>query len=162
MSHLSVPELEAVLGLDVDPEFEKEAAFVVDSKGVATKAMHGPMMMASNDAQRAQLARRQAAKKGKKLLKAVRKVAAAEPATVPNTGNVEYGGDVNTGNPKPPEWPRAAMGVDAAGRKATPAEAKKQSDTATPQHVEPKTASLKMAVSGSRLRMMRSALKGKS
>jgi hypothetical protein len=76
----------------------------------------------------------------------VLKSASGEPAGIGSSGNIEYGGDVNTGEAAAPKWPRAAMGVDAAGRKATPSEAKQQQDTATPQHVEPKTASLLEAV----------------
>lgn len=51
---------------------------------------------------------------------------------------VEYTGQVNNGDPKMPTWPRAALGVDSAGRKATPEERKNiEGDVATPQHVEP-------------------------
>lgn len=53
--------------------------------------------------------------------------------------DVEYTGQVNNGVPSAPEWPRAALGVDAAGRKATPEERREQLKTVTPdvQHVEP-------------------------
>lgn len=52
---------------------------------------------------------------------------------------VEYTGQVNNGEPQAPEWPRAALGVDAAGRKATPEELKPQTTVKDPdaQHVEP-------------------------
>jgi len=50
------------------------------------------------------------------------KSAAAEPATVANTGNVKYVGATNTGEKSTPAWPRAAFGVDSAGRRATPEE----------------------------------------
>ena len=72
--------------------------------------------------------------------KMLKKFAADSPAELPGTGNVDYVGDVNTGATQPPAWPRAAMGVDAAGRRATPAEEKKQDDTASPQHVAVKAA----------------------
>lgn len=52
---------------------------------------------------------------------------------------VEYTGHVNNGEPQAPEWPRAALGVDAANRKATREEAKAQASARSPdiQHVEP-------------------------
>jgi hypothetical protein len=52
---------------------------------------------------------------------------------------VEYTGQVNNGEPQAPEWPRAALGVDAAGRKATPEELGPQTSVKDPdaQHVEP-------------------------
>ena len=53
--------------------------------------------------------------------------------------DVEYTGQVNNGEPSNPTWPRAALGVDSAGRKATPEEKREQEKVVTPdvQHVEP-------------------------
>lgn len=53
--------------------------------------------------------------------------------------DVEYTGQVNNGIPSNPEWPRAALGVDAAGRKASPEEKREQEKVVTPdvQHVQP-------------------------
>lgn len=60
------------------------------------------------------------------------------PAKV--AGVVEYVGQVNNGEPAAPVWPRAALGVDSAGRKATPEEKKDQeNDSTAVQHVEPQT-----------------------
>lgn len=52
---------------------------------------------------------------------------------------VEYTGQVNNGVPSAPEWPRAALGVDSAGRKASPEEKREQEKSVTPdvQHVQP-------------------------
>ena len=52
---------------------------------------------------------------------------------------VEYTGHVNNGEPQAPEWPRAALGVDAANRRATPEELRTQTSVQSPdiQHVEP-------------------------
>lgn len=48
-------------------------------------------------------------------------------------GVVTYEGFVNNGDPRAPTWPRAALGVDSAGRQATPEEIRKQmSRTASP------------------------------
>lgn len=69
----------------------------------------------------------------------------AKKAEVDVPGNVTYDGDVNNGESSDPGWPRAAMGVDSAGRRATDSEEKKQDDKATPQHVTPKTAFFKSA-----------------
>ncbi len=66
-------------------------------------------------------------------------------ASVDVPGNVTYDGDVNTGESGSPTWPRAAMGVEAAGRKATGAEEKQQNDTSTQQHETPKTSFFKSA-----------------
>ncbi len=41
-------------------------------------------------------------------------------------GEVEYEGQVNNGDPVTPTWPRAALGVDSAGRRATPEEIQRQ------------------------------------
>lgn len=68
------------------------------------------------------------------------KFASAAPTELPGTGNVAYVGNVNTGEASPPAWPRAAMGVDSAGRRATPEEEKAQNDLGTPQHVAVKAA----------------------
>jgi len=57
-------------------------------------------------------------------------------------GVVEYQTHPNTAEMK--EWPRAAMAVDAA--KGRPGAVSK--DTATPQHVAPKTSALLLAVRG--------------
>lgn len=55
-------------------------------------------------------------------------------------GVVEYVGQVNNGEPAAPVWPRAALGVDSAGRKATPEEKKDQeNDSTAVQHVEPQS-----------------------
>lgn len=45
-------------------------------------------------------------------------------------------GRINNGEPDP-TLPQASMGVESAGRPATPEEKKTQNDTATPQHVAP-------------------------
>lgn len=52
---------------------------------------------------------------------------------------VEYTGHVNNGEPQAPEWPRAALGVDSAGRRATPEELRPQTIARNPdvQHVDP-------------------------
>lgn len=52
---------------------------------------------------------------------------------------VEYTGQVNNGESQAPEWPRAALGVDAANRRATPEELRTQTSVQSPdiQHVEP-------------------------
>lgn len=74
--------------------------------------------------------------------------AAADEAAAPGSGLHEgpvYDGGIDSGSSANPDWPRAAMGVDGAGRKATPEELKNQNDTATPQHVEPKTAGVLQA-----------------
>lgn len=55
--------------------------------------------------------------------------------------DVEYTGQVNNGIASNPEWPRAALGVDAAGRRATPEEKREQEKSVTPdvQHVQPQS-----------------------
>ena len=54
---------------------------------------------------------------------------------------VEYTGHVNNGEPQAPEWPRAALGVDSAGRRATPEELRPQTNVRNPdvQHVTPQS-----------------------
>ena len=54
---------------------------------------------------------------------------------------VEYTGHVNNGEPQAPEWPRAALGVDSAGRRATPDELRTQTVARSPdvQHVAPQS-----------------------
>lgn len=60
---------------------------------------------------------------------------------IKKAGNVEYTGHVHNGVPSNPEWPRAALGVDAAGRKATDEEMKVQTTAKDPdiQHVAPQS-----------------------
>lgn len=55
--------------------------------------------------------------------------------------DVEYTGQVNNGIASNPGWPRAALGVDAAGRRATPEEKREQEKSVTPdvQHVQPQS-----------------------
>jgi hypothetical protein len=55
--------------------------------------------------------------------------------------DVQTVGQINNGDPNPPEWPRATLGVDAAGRRATPEEEREQTKVVTPDiaHVQPKT-----------------------
>lgn len=54
---------------------------------------------------------------------------------------VEYTGQVNNGIARAPEWPRAALGVDSAGRRAAPEERREQEKVVTPdvQHVQPQS-----------------------
>lgn len=65
--------------------------------------------------------------------------------------DVDYQGNPNNGDPAPRGWPEAALGVESAGRRATPEEQSAQDRTATPQHVEPSTVGdrSKQAVSNS-------------
>ena len=55
--------------------------------------------------------------------------------------DVEYGGQVNNGIATAPEWPRAALGIDSAGRLATREERRQQDTSVSPdvQHVSPRT-----------------------
>lgn len=56
--------------------------------------------------------------------------------------DVQMVGQVNNGDPNQPEWPRAALGVDSAGRRATAEEQAAQARTDTQvQHREPETGS---------------------
>jgi hypothetical protein len=77
---------------------------------------------------------------------------------------VEYTGHVNNGEPQAPEWPRAALGVDSAGRRATPEELRPQTIARNPdvQHVTPqsggeeferKVSSLVVKLAGLRLKV---------
>lgn len=49
----------------------------------------------------------------------------AVPA-VEKAASVQYVGETNNGDSQPPEWPAAALGIESAGRLATPAERKVQ------------------------------------
>ncbi len=198
LDHLSLEELSAVIGLDLDPEFEKKASLVAkvaygdseeyleDFEGTPLYAEAIALCEKMLQAEAECIKRRQERSKErasedniydvkdqlrlqKKMLKLKlhkmraagaappsddddegddeEKTSAAEAAGIAGSGNVEYVGDVNTGVSEAPTWPRAAMGVDSAGRKATPSEAKKRDEPGgTPQHVEPKTAGLLDAI----------------
>jgi hypothetical protein len=79
-------------------------------------------------------------------LEEIIKHAAEEQATSPGAGNAQYVGSPNS---EQTGWPRSALGVDAAGRNATPGEAKQQ-QSIYPQSDQPKTAGALLldAVSG--------------
>lgn len=57
------------------------------------------------------------------------------------SNDVQTVGQINNGDPNSPTWPRAALGVDSAGRRATAEEAAQQSSHGMPDiaHVQPET-----------------------
>lgn len=172
---LSIGQLELLLGVGTfDPEFEKEASLTVGPGGqqwldqfvgtplydsamalrekeleIESERIHRRMEDNNKDLWTAgdmvRLDKDKLELKLHKLKSAVAKEASAEPAELSGPGNVEYGGNVGTGSSAAPAWPRAAMGVDGAGRKATPNESTTQ-NSIYPQTDTPKTSSLLDAI----------------
>jgi len=72
---------------------------------------------------------------------------------IKTASDIAFQGQANNGDDTPRDWPRATMGVDSAGRRATAEEMSRQNDLSFPQHVSPSEAGtrLKSAIKSSGL-----------